>query len=75
MGNTPTPDTLADDLVTVDSQVPGGGHYVTLHTPGAAPVCLGPYLNRDVAKLDAARVRRFVAAVIRVGLGGKAPAA
>ncbi len=60
-----TADDAAAELVVVGSPVPGGGFYVVLNTPGGDAVHLGPYQNRDVAKDDVARVRVFVAAVIR----------
>ncbi len=65
MATQPTAAGRAAELVEVGSPIPGGGFYVVLRTPGGEPVHLGPYQNRDVAKDDAARVRGFLAAVLR----------
>jgi hypothetical protein len=71
----PTAAERANDLVGVESKEPGGALYIVLRSPGGRPVYVGPYQNRDVAKVEAVLVRRFVAAVIREARGtGERPA-
>jgi hypothetical protein len=65
MDGIPTAEERAGALVVVGREESGGGFYIILRSPGGRPVYLGPYDNRDVAKLEATRVRGFVAAVIR----------
>jgi hypothetical protein len=65
MDGMPTAEARADSLVGVGREGPSGGFYVILRNPGGGSVYLGPYANRDVAKLEANRIRSFVAAVIR----------
>ena len=60
-----TSEERAHGLVVVGREEPNGAFYIVLRNPGCRTVYLGPYDNRDVAKLEAACVRRFVAAVIR----------
>jgi hypothetical protein len=68
MDGNPTVEMRADGLVGVGRDGPGGGFFITLRSPGGRSVYIGPYDNRDVAKLEATRVRGFVAAVIRQAL-------
>ena len=65
MDYTPKAEERADALVIVGREEPGRGYYVILRSPGGRSVYLGPYDNPDVAKLEAGRVRCFVAAVIQ----------
>jgi hypothetical protein len=60
-----TAEARAESLVGIEREMPNGAFNIVLRSPGAAPVHLGPYANRDVAKVEAALVRGFVAAVIR----------
>jgi hypothetical protein len=60
----PTPEERAEALVSWGSSQPGGPHMVRLQGLLDEPVILGPYLNPDLAKQDAARIRRFLAALI-----------
>ena len=64
MDDIPAADLRAESLVGVGREGPSGGFYIILRSPVGRSVYLGPYANRDVAKLEAAQVRRFVAAVI-----------
>jgi hypothetical protein len=64
MDGIPTAVARAEGLVVVGRDGPSGGFFIILRSPGGRPVYLGPYDNRDVAKLEATRVRAFVAAVI-----------
>ena len=52
-------------LVSVGREGPSGGFYIVLRSPSGNAVYLGPYANPAVAKLEASRVRSFVAAVIQ----------
>jgi hypothetical protein len=65
MDGMPTAEMRAEYLVGVGREGPSGGFYIVLRNPDGGSVYLGPYANRDVANLEAARVRGFVAAVIR----------
>jgi hypothetical protein len=65
MDGMPTAEARAANLVGVGREGPSGGFYIILRNPGGGSVYLGPYANRDVAKLEANRIRGFVAAVIR----------
>jgi hypothetical protein len=65
MDCTPTAEERTLGLVGVEREEPGGGFYIVLRSPSGGPVHLGPYQNRDVAAVEAALVRRFLAAVIR----------
>jgi hypothetical protein len=71
MDGIPTAKARAEGLVAVGREGPGGGFYIILRSPGGRPVYLGPYDNRDVARLEATRVRGFVAAVIREAREGR----
>jgi hypothetical protein len=61
----PTPEERADALVVVDSATPGGPLFVQLKGLPDGPVLFGPYENPDLAKKDAAKVRLFLAKVVR----------
>ena len=61
----PTPEERADALVVVDSATPGGPLFVQLTGTPETPVLFGPYENPDLARKDAAKVRRYLAEVIR----------
>jgi hypothetical protein len=63
--NKPTPEERADSLVIVESATPGGPLFVQLLTLPEGPVLIGPYENPDLARKDAAKVRQFLAKVIR----------
>jgi hypothetical protein len=65
MDDTQAAEGRAASLVGVGREEPNGAFHIILRSPGGYPVYLGPYYNRDVAKLEASRVRGFVAAVIR----------
>jgi hypothetical protein len=65
MDGMPTAEMRAECLVGVGREGPSGGFYIVLRNPHGRSVYVGPYANRDVANLEAARVRGFVAAVIR----------
>ena len=65
MDCTPKAEERADALVIVGREEPGRGYYIILRNPGGQSVYLGPYDNPDVARLEAGRVRCFVAAVIQ----------
>jgi hypothetical protein len=64
-----TKEVQAECLVGVGRDGPSGGFFIVLRNPGGRSVYLGPYANRDVAELEANRVRGFVAAVIREACG------
>jgi hypothetical protein len=51
--------------VTVRCKVPGGPWFVGLSGAGGADVQLGPYENPAVAKLDALKLRQFLASMLR----------
>jgi hypothetical protein len=65
MDGTQAAEGRAASLVGVGREEPNGAFHIILRSPGGHPVYLGPYYNRDVANLEASRVRGFVAAVIR----------
>jgi hypothetical protein len=65
MDGTQAAEGRAANLVGVGREEPNGAFHIILRSPGGHPVYIGPYYNRDVAKLEASRVRGFVAAVIR----------
>ena len=60
-----SPEQRAEALVTVGPREPGGFWFVRLQEVVNPAVLLGPYENPSLAKEEAARVRTFVAAVIR----------
>ena len=60
-----TPEERADSLVTVDSATPGGPLFVQLKGLPEGPVLFGPYENPDLARKDGAKMRRFLAEIIR----------
>ena len=62
-GERPSPELLADSLVTVAPMTPGGPLFVQLKGAGE-PVAFGPYENPAIALQDAGKVRRFLTAVI-----------
>jgi hypothetical protein len=64
MSDAQTPEARAEELVAVRHDAASGLSYVELGGPPGAPVRLGPYQNPDNAKGDAARIRRWVAALI-----------
>jgi hypothetical protein len=70
MDGVPTACVRAESMVGVGREGPSGGFHIILRSPGGHAVYLGPYDNRDVAKLEATRVRGFVAAVIRKARDG-----
>jgi hypothetical protein len=55
----------AETLVRVGRRVPGGPWFVVLGEVLEEPIYLGPYPNRDVAREDVKRLRRYVAALLR----------
>jgi len=63
--STPTPEERAESLVAVGALTPAGPLFVQLQGTAAEPIHFGPYENPDLAKKDAEKVRRFLAAVIR----------
>jgi hypothetical protein len=63
--NKPTPEERADALVVVDIATPGGPLFLQLTGLPEGPILLGPYENPDLARKDAAKVRQFLAGVIR----------
>lgn len=72
--STPTPEERAESLVAVGAPTPDGPLFVQLQGTAAEPVSFGPYENPDLAKKDAEKVRRFLAAVIREARGAEAVA-
>ena len=67
---TPAP---AEELVVVRTKVPGGPWFVELKEPHGEPFLLGPYDNRGVARDEAQRLRRFMAAVLADARQGAGP--
>jgi hypothetical protein len=63
--NKPTPEERADALVVLDSATPGGPLFLQLKGSPEGPILFGPYENPDLARKDAAKMRRFLAGVIR----------
>jgi hypothetical protein len=61
----PTPEERADSLVAVGSATPGGPLFVQLKGLPGDPVLFGPYENPELARKDAAKVRQFLAKVVR----------
>ena len=59
-----TPEDDVTGLVVARTKVPGGPWFVEVKGPQQEPFFLGPYDNRGVARDDAAKIRRLVAAVI-----------
>ena len=64
MDSIPTADERAEELVGVEREAPNGAFNIVLRSPRGHTVNLGPYQNRDVARVEAALVRHFVAAVV-----------
>ncbi len=60
-----TPEERADSLVAVDSATPGGPLFVQLKGLAEDPILFGPYENPELARKDAAKVRQFLAEVVR----------
>ena len=59
------PEERINALVIVAPLTPGGPLFVQLKGTAAEPVRFGPYENPDLARGDAEKVRRFLAAVLR----------
>ena len=54
----------ASPSVTVHCKVPGGPWFVGLDGPGGQECELGPYENPAIARVDAAKLRQFLALII-----------
>jgi hypothetical protein len=65
MSRLPTPEERAAALVSAGAKEEGGAWFVRLQALGEEEVLLGPHPNPAVAREEADKVRRFVAAVIR----------
>jgi hypothetical protein len=65
MSTPPSPEQRAEALVAAECRRPGGAWFVRLGELLEAPVLLGPYENPTLAREDAARLRQYLAAVIR----------
>ena len=60
-----TPEERADDLVAVESATPGGPLFIQLKGLPDGPVLFGPYENPALARDEGAKVRQFLAHVVR----------
>ena len=60
-----SPEQRAEALVAVLCPCPGGSWFVRLGEVVEPPMLLGPYENPALAREDADRLRRYLAAVIR----------
>jgi hypothetical protein len=68
----PSPEELADRFVSLTP--PGrGSQHIRLEVPGGEAVEIGTYANPGIARVKAAGVRRWVAAVIRVATAAEHP--
>jgi hypothetical protein len=65
MSTPASPEQRAEALVAVECRCPGGAWFVRLGELLQPPLLLGPYENPALARVDANRLRAYLAAAIR----------